>query len=121
MSGSSRVGWAQLAFISAGGLVWAVRFAAVYSFAALACAKGWMQQDADGLGNVSIFVGAASGAALVVNTAIVVLSLRWLRGGDPREGAGTALFIPYAAAGVAFLSMLAIIWESLVLMLPVCN
>jgi hypothetical protein len=119
MTNTTRIGWAQLAFISAGGLIWAIRFVTIYSLAALACAKSWFEPNMGGWGGVSILIAAATGLALLANLVILVFGLRAARTREHHEG--PASFIPYAASGIALLSMLAIVWESFVLMLPMCN
>lgn len=125
MTNTTHTGWAQLAFMSAGGLIWALHFVTIYSFAALACAKGWVEPGAGLMemqqpGGVFLLVVAATALALLANIAVIAIGFRRARGGA-HQASGTQSFIPYAAAGIALLSILAIIWESFVFMLPVCS
>ena len=79
--------------ISSGVLVWALHFALVYGFTALACARGFAAA-------APWAVGAATLAATLATLAIIVTHLS----GD---------FIRWLTAGVAAFALLAILWEGI--------
>lgn len=97
--------------ICAGIIIWALHFAAIYGYAALACALGLGELR---LPNVSvdavilITTAVAFGAALLV----VILAVR----------AKTSAFENWMTAGIGGLAALAILWEGLlpVLIVPAC-
>lgn len=120
MNRGTRIGWAQLAFISAGGLIWAVRFVVIYSFAAIACAKDWSQPRLQIWDGVHVLIAIMTILALLANLAVIALAVKWARQ-RPEEGNGTPAFIPYTAVGIALLAIVAIVWESFVFMLPLCR
>lgn len=114
---------ATLVFVFAGLIIWAARFVAIYSFTALACAKQFAGLTLAGIGIVSLFVGAATLLAIAANAWVVMLAI-----GEVRRYPGSvddvelAPFVGYTAATVAGLSIIAILWETLpVLIVPVCN
>jgi hypothetical protein len=90
--------------MSAGALVWAAHFAVIYGFTALACARGF----------VSAVPWVTGGATLVaLGIAALVMVSAWRE----RER-----FTPWMAASIAALAMLAIVYESLaLLMVPACR
>lgn len=88
--------------LSAGVLVWALHFAAIYGFTALACAR---QLPAPVPWAVALATLAAAAGCLLI-----------LRQELARPG-----FEAWLAAGLAALALLAIVWEALpVLMVPPC-
>ncbi len=101
-----------------GPLVWATHFLAIYGFTALACARivepGWF-----GVGAVPWFVGAATlvaAAALLVTIGFAVRDGR--RAVSSQE---PSRFMHSLTAAIASLALLAVVWETLpVLLVPVC-
>ena len=100
-------------------LVWAAHFLAIYAFTALACARqgttGWFGVDA-----VPWFVGAAMLVASGVLLVMIGLAVR-----DGRRAASSpepSGFVHWLTAAVAGLVLLAVVWETLpVLLVPVCS
>lgn len=89
--------------ISAGGIVWALHFAALYGFAALACARGFAPA-------IPWFTAAATLAAIVA--AAAVLWLGWRR---------RAAFEGWTGATLAALALVAIAWQAVpVYIVPLC-
>lgn len=89
--------------ISAGILVWAVHFAAVYGIAALGCARGWAHAVPASIGAVTL-VAAVAAAALVV--------AGWRR---------RARFEHWLSASIAAFALLAIVLEAIpAWLVPTC-
>ena len=98
--------------MSSGVIIWAVHFAMVYGFTALACALGlgetrwpWM--------SLTVIIVAATAIALGATLVFVVGAVR----------AGLASFENWMTAGVGAFAALAIVWEGLVpvFMVPPCS
>lgn len=95
-----------------GVIIWAVHFTAIYGFTALACARGFASLAWLGIGIVPWAIG---GATFVAATAMLVILVPALRGA--RDS-----FENWMTAGVAALALVAILWETLpVMMVPVCR
>ncbi len=100
-------------------LVWAAHFLAIYGFTALACERmgtpGWF-----GVGAVLWFVGAATLFATAVLLVTIVVAVR-----DGRRAASLpepSSFVHWFTAAIAGLALLAVLWETLpVLLVPVCS
>jgi hypothetical protein len=91
-------------WIASGVLVWALHFTALYGFTALACARGFPRA----------VPGFVAGATLVAGALAAVLVLKGYRG--RRE------FIEWMTASVAGLALVAIVYESItVLLVPLCE
>lgn len=90
--------------MGSGAIVWAAHFAVLYSFTALACARGfpgWIPW----VGGVATF--AALGAAALIIA---------------RSFPGRAQFVSWMTAAIAGLAVIAIAFESLTLvMVPACR
>ncbi len=94
---------ARSLWISAGVIVWALHFAAIYGFTALACARGLM-------GPVPSLIGIAGGVAAAIAAAIVV------RGWRRRKS-----FEHWLSASVAGFALVAIVFETIpALAVPAC-
>jgi hypothetical protein len=90
--------------ISAGVIIWALHFAAIYGVTGLACARGWKDL-------VSPAIAAATAAAVVA--ALVVIVAGWRRRGE---------FEPWLSASLAGFALVAILYEALaVLLVPLCG
>jgi hypothetical protein len=90
--------------MSSGVIVWALHFAAIYGFTALACARGWGSL-------VPGAVALASAAALVALMAVVVAG--WRRRGE---------FESWMSAALGGFAFLAIVYEAItVLIIPACT
>lgn len=100
-------------------LVWAAHFLAIYAFTALACARksatGWYGVDA-----VPWFVGAATLVAAALLLAMISIAVRDLRrGASPLQ---PSAFTHWLSAALAGLALLAVVWETLpVLLIPLCS
>jgi hypothetical protein len=109
-------------YLTAGLVIWAVRFLAAYIFTALACARGWADAAVGEVGLVAAVVSlltlvAAAGCGAILFYAAVHLR-RVAR--DPAEE--TVRFIHVMAGSIAALGLLAIIWETLpVFVIPICS
>jgi hypothetical protein len=104
--------WIASLHMFSGVIVWAVHFTAIYSFTALACARGFAELRWLGIGIVSWAVGAATLIAATAALVILVPAVRTAR----------RSFESWMAAGTAALALIAILWETLpVMMLPVCR
>jgi len=106
-----QAGFAGATFYLLGGLiVWGVRFLGVYIFAAVACARG----AAEAVPAV-VVVSALAGSTICV--ALIVYSVRRMRAAAEEN----SRFIHVIAALVAGISILAMAWEIVpVLIIPVC-
>ena len=81
--------------ISAGVIVWALHFAAIYGYTALACARGWT-------GLVAPVVGAAT--VLAAGAMLVLIVLGWRR---------RRVFEHWLSAAIAALALVAIVYEGI--------
>lgn len=98
--------------MGSGVIIWALHFATVYGFTALACALGlgetrwpWM--------SVTVIIVAATVIALGATLVFVAGAMR----------GGLAAFENWMTAGIGAFAALAIVWEGLVpvFMLPPCG
>lgn len=89
--------------ISGGGVAWAVHFAALYGFAALACARGFAGAIPWFTAGATLLAALASGAVLLVG---------WRRRGS---------FQGWLGASFAALALVAIAWQAVpVYIVPLC-
>jgi hypothetical protein len=84
--------WPTALWMSSGVIVWALHFAAVYGYTALACARGF--------GGTSWVVGGATVVAALLAVGIIARNL-------DRE------FTRWISAAVAVAALIAIVWEGL--------
>jgi hypothetical protein len=106
-------------YMTAGLIVWALRFLAVYSFAGLACAGGWTDTG-DALNPITIFVVASAGIGVGLCAAVALHALARVRTALVAETNDRG-FVHMLAALVAGIAALAIVWETLpVFVVPVC-
>ena len=104
--------WLVSLHMFSGVIIWAVHFTAIYGFTALACARGFQTLQWLGIGIVPWAVSGATLVAASATLAILVPALRTAR----------ASFESWMTAGVAALALIAILWETLpVMMVPVCR
>lgn len=103
--------------IFSGPIIWAVHFLAIYGAAGVICARPaaarlqWL-----GLHAADWSTLVASVAAIAVISGIVVRTHR------QQAHAGHAGFTPWMAAGLGLLSIIAIVWETLpILLIPSCG
>lgn len=90
--------------MSAGVAVWALHFAAIYGFTALACARGWAAE-------VPGAVALATAIALVALAAVVLAG--WHRRGE---------FESWMSAALGGFAFVAIVYEAIsVLVVPACG
>lgn len=107
----------DLLLISAGGLIWAVRFAVVYALTAIACAQGWAGASFAGFRISGWLIGAATLAAIIADLAVILYAAWKASWGETDLTA----MVRAGTIGLALLSLLAIIWETSVLTLPSCS
>lgn len=115
-------GFVATIFYLFGGLViWTARFLAAYGFTGLYCARPDWPDEVAGIGLLTLVVGLLSLAALGGATAILAHAASRLRS-RRGEGSENGRFVHAVAAAVATLGIVAILWESLpLLMIPVCR
>ena len=92
-------------FISAGILVWALHFTAIYGYTGLACARGWERSVTPTVTVMTVFASIAAAGVIYVAmrrrehfehalaaglAAFALLAILW-------EGAGVAFLVPCAA------------------------
>jgi hypothetical protein len=88
-------------WMSAGVLVWALHFAAVYGFTGLACARGFGA-------SAPWFVAAATALAAAIAAMLVVRNV-------------SSEFTRWMTAALAAAALIAIVWEGLAaLLVPTC-
>jgi cytochrome c oxidase assembly factor CtaG len=109
----------DLLFLTAGGIIWAIRFSVVYAVTAIACVAGWAETPLLGFPLIDWVVVSSAGLGIVANAAVIAAA--WHRSRGELSTGEEFPLIDFGAAGVASLSILAIAWESLVIALPVCS
>jgi cytochrome c oxidase assembly factor CtaG len=109
----------DLLFLTAGGIIWAVRFSALYAVTAIACVAGWAESPLLGLPLIDWIVVSSAALGILANAAVIAAA--WHRSRAERRSLEDLHLIDLGAAGVASLSIIAIAWESLVIALPVCS
>jgi hypothetical protein len=103
-----------------GLLIWSAHFLFIYVFTALACARRFQDLDWLGTNIVSWAVGIATVAAVGGIVAVMLPALRVLRHGHSSQGAPD--FMRWMTVTFGGLGLIAIVWESLpVLLVPVCQ
>jgi hypothetical protein len=111
---------AKSLYALAGLLIWALHFGAIYVFQALACARGFAGREVAGADVVTVFIVAATVIALLASAAAIAAG--WRTAGANVELAEHDEFLRRLGLLVAGLSVVAIIWEALpVLMMPPCS
>ena len=112
MSDGGAIG--KMLFMIGGLLVWSLHFTVIYGFTAVACANDFAASRILGMGVVPFVIGAATVLALA---ATGVVLRRALAGPVPPRSAryadATEHFLQYAAATIAALSLVAIAWNAL--------
>ncbi|MGH8515795.1 MAG: hypothetical protein ACREV8_18000 [Gammaproteobacteria bacterium] len=120
MSERSAIG--RLMFMTGGLLVWAAHFAFLYGFTSTACAAGFAAADIWGTGIVPFVAGAAT---LLAWTASGAIFMGAVSGPVPPRSVqyanSTESFLRYTTAVLAFVSLIAVAWGALpVLVFPPC-
>lgn len=107
-----------------GFLIWGAHFLFVYGITALACAKRFADVEILNIGIVPFVTGVATVAALAAAALVLVGALRALPNRAPvrrDETGGPSVFLRWLTALVAGLSLVAIAWNGLpILLVPVC-
>jgi hypothetical protein len=94
-----------------GIIIWAAHFTVIYSFTALACARGFSSAAWLGLSIVQWAVGAATALAVIATLALIVRAAR----------AAHSSFEDWLSVSVSGLALIAIVWEGMpALMVPAC-
>ena len=108
-----------LLYMLGGLIIWGARFLAAYSFTGIACARGWADSGTDVF--VPLTIGVASLIAVLGCSALVANAMLRLRTGPAAARGENARFVHVVAALVAAFAIVAIVWETLpVLLVPVC-
>lgn len=97
--------------MSAGFLIWALHFAAIYVYVALVCARGDAQSQWLGVPVMRLLIGAMT---LVAIAALALVLWKALRGdwhADAR--AAGQPFVAWIAAAVAAYGVVAVLWAAL--------
>jgi hypothetical protein len=93
--------------------VWAMHFTIIYGFTTVACAKGFAVSNVLGLGMVPLVIGATT---LLAWASTGVVLVRAISGPIPprsaRFGDVTEDFLRYSAAFIAVVSLVAIAWNA---------
>lgn len=101
---------------SAAFIVWALHFFGLYVLVAVGCTQGWADVPLLGTSLLRVLLAAASLLALGW-----IGGLLWRAGGGLRRRGGEDL-LSVAAAGGAWLALIAVLWASLpALLLPMCS
>jgi hypothetical protein len=109
-------------YLTAGLVIWAVRFLAAYIFTALACARGWADAAVGAVGLVPAVVGLFTLIAVAACAAVLFRAAVQLRAAPRGPAEENFRFIHLMAGSIAALALLAIIWETLpVFVIPICN
>lgn len=118
MGTASQFARATLLMIS-GLLIWAAHFALIYAFTALACARRFWELSWLGVAVVPWLVGFATVAAV---GALLAIGARSLRQAHSKTGvANASQFCRWMTVAIAWLAVLAIVWQVLpVLLVPTC-
>ena len=97
-----------------GLLVWAAHFAIAYGFTAIACAKGFAAVRVLGIGIIPFVIGAATLLAWAA-TGVVLWSAisSTVQQRSPQYSEVTEKFLQYITAVIAVLSIVAIGWKAL--------
>lgn len=100
----------------AGPLIWGVHFLAIYVFTAIACARRLFNPDWVAAVPWTVFAMTLLAAAALLATIIPAIRA------NKRSRNGASSFIPWATAALAALAFVAVIWETLpVLLVPICE
>lgn len=99
--------------LSAGVIVWALHFAAIYGYTGIACARRFHAYGETLVAAVPWVIGIATASAIA---AVLPLVAQFAR---VRTGSG---FIDWMSGGLAALSLVAIVFEAMtVIWLPACT
>ena len=111
--------------VIAGPLVWTVHFLSLYIFTAIACAKGFFDDEILGVRVVQLFGAAVTVVAVVLIVDAMLLSYSRWRGmpwdgqpgplppHDQNDIASRRRFMAYAGFLLSGLALIATIWETL--------
>ena len=101
-------------------VIWAVHFLAIYAFTAIACERRFADTNWLGVGVVPWTIGGVTLVAAAAALVTIWLALRDVPGRAPRSE--TSQFLHWMTAAFGALTLLAILWEALpVLLVPVCG
>lgn len=107
-----------------GLVISSVHFGFIYVFAALACARGFAARRVFDIGIVPAVNGAATLVALIAAFAVLLAAIgdgAYLRARTDAE-ASLLRFLRWLTGGVAALSLVAIAWNGLpLLLIPACE
>ena len=111
---SDRDSIGKMLFMIGGLLVWSVHFTVIYGFTTVACTMSFAIESVLGLGVVPLAIGAATLLALAMTGAVLITAVS---GPIPPRSARyddtTEHFMRYTAVVIAALSLVAIVWNAL--------
>jgi hypothetical protein len=108
-------------YLLGGLIVWAARFLFIYSFTALACARGLADASLFGFGIVPAVNVLAASIGVAICLTLIATAVARLRLIQADEEDGSARFIHILAALVAGIAIVAMFWETIpVLFIPAC-
>jgi hypothetical protein len=99
-------------FMTAGLLIWAADFLISYVFTAIAIARGFADVRVLGMSIVTLTVLVVSLVAAISTVAVLRVGLRSYRAAEQESKTDVDRFVPYLAAAVAALSLIAIVWNA---------
>ena len=115
---SDRSSISKMLFMIGGLLVWAAHFTVVYGFTTVACVKGLAVADVLGVGIIPFVIGAATLLAWATTGAILISATSGpIPPHSARYGETTEHFLQYTAATIAALSLVAIAWNAIPVLL----
>lgn len=103
----------KMLFMTGGLLIWALHFTLLYGFNAVACARGFADNNVFGVGVMPLVIGALTVLALAATAAVLARAVASGGARSMSPQGDSDRFLSYAAAVVAALSLLAIIWNAL--------
>ncbi|WP_334190384.1 hypothetical protein [Noviherbaspirillum sp.] len=111
--------------IFSGPIIWAAHFVAIYGFTGVACARGSHHAEWLGIGAVPWFIGISGLLALAAIATIGALATRKGKRASQSDASGVPAeghaFIGSMTIMLGLLAAIAIVWESLpVLLVPIC-
>ena len=109
-----RMAITKMLFMIGGLLVWAAHFTIIYGFTTVACAQGFAATHVLGAGIVPVVVGAVTLLAWVITCAVLISAASGpIPPRSARFSEETEHFMRYTAALIAILSLVAIAWNAL--------
>ncbi len=99
-------------FITSGLLIWAADFLFSYVFTAVAIARGIADTRVLGMSLVTLTVAIVNIFAAIATIVVLRVALRDYRAAEQESKPDIDRFVPYLAAAVAALALIAIVWNA---------